>query len=152
MKKQHRPDASIASILAANQRDSLDGSSRIFLNASSTGAPINIGTSTTKIHEASKYFLDEVYLWASNYSSADLNLTMSYVSGFDDHTKIIIPIKSQSGLVLVLPGTPIKNCSIYAKTSAANTLNVTGFALRYYRRRNKDGKVSSGEFFDGTSE
>jgi hypothetical protein len=152
MKKLNRPDASIASILAGSQKDSLEGSSRIFLEASDTGIPISIGTSAVKIHTASKHFLDETYVWASNYSSADTFITMSYASDFSDHTKIIVPIKNQSGLILVIPGTPIKDCSLYAKASVNNAINVTGFALRYYRRRNSSGKLTSGDIFDGTSE
>ena len=152
MKKLHRPDASISSILAANQRDSLEGSSRIFLEASSNGLPINVGTSAVKIHTASKHFLDETYIWASNYSSADTHLTMSYASDFSDHTKIVVPVKKQTGLILVIPGTPIKDCALYAKASVVNAVNVTGFALRYYRRRNSSGKLAAGDIFDGSSE
>ena len=152
MKKKSRPDASVESIRASFQSGGLEGSSRIFLAGSSTGSPINVGTSSTLVHTAPFGILDETYVWASNYSSADSFVTMSYGGSYSDHNQIVVPVKSKTGLLLVIPGTPLKDSSLYAKAADANSINLSGFVLRYYKRKDKKGQVSSEESYDGTSE
>ena len=107
-----------------------------------------------KVHTALKSSLDETYIWASNYSSADVSVTMSYTGAYDasDTSLVVVSIKKQSGLVLMLPGTPIKDCSIHAKASSNSSINLSGFALRYYPRKDKDGRPASDGSYDGTSE
>jgi hypothetical protein len=151
MRKKSRPDASVESIRAASQ-SGLEGSSRIFLEGSSTGSPINVGTSSTLVHTAPFGLLDETYVWASNYSSADSSVTMSYGGSYSDHNRIVVPVKSQTGLMLVIPGTPLENASLYAKAAEANSINLSGFVLRYYRNKDKAGRVASDGSYDGTSE
>ena len=151
MKKKSRPSASTQGIKAAAQ-STLEGSSRILLGGSSTGGPINVGTSSTLVHTAPFGGMDETYVWASNYSSADSSVTMSYGGSYSDHNRIVVPVKSQTGLMLVIPGTPLENASLYAKAAEANSINLSGFVLRYYRRKNKDGQVAQDGSYDGTSE
>ena len=91
-----------------------------------------IGTGWTKIHEADESAMDEVYLWACNYSDSNIELTISVgyastVAGdYIEH-----PVTAADGFTLVFPGLPIKNkISIYAKGSAGS-ITVGGFAMRH---------------------
>jgi hypothetical protein len=77
---------------------------------------------------------------------------MSYGGSYSDHNRIVVPVKSQTGLMLVIPGTPLENASLYAKAAEANSINLSGFVLRYYRNKDKAGRVASDGSYDGTSE
>ena len=108
--------------------------------------PIAVGTGTgasaTVVHRATEGALDEVYIWASNYSGGDVDLTLSVGdSSFTANKTIVSTLTSQNGLVLVYPGIPHNNqTTIYAKAPSATAINLFGFVVRYFAidRQDKD--------------
>lgn len=91
---------------------------------------------------------EEVYLYACNYSAAsNYDLTLSFGMGFDPSsglpniisTSIInLTINKDTGLNLVYPGIPQRSSStespltLYAASTSAGALNVSGYVIRYY--------------------
>ena len=124
------------------------GSARFPLSASISGAPISASISApTLIHTfpIDTNAIEELYLYASNYSSSDLNLSMSVAtsvgSAFTNYNYIITPVPASTGLSLCYPGIPHKSTDIdnplnvYIKTqTSAAALNVVGYVIRYYPR------------------
>ena len=122
------------------------GAARFPLSESTSGEPIlatnNTGASATKIHQCSTNALDEVYLWAANYSSDDIVLTMSYNdTGFSTNGKYFTTtLGGDGGLYLVLPGMPVTGgTKVYAKATT-NKVVLQGFILRRYSKRGGSGK------------
>ena len=126
------------------------GKARFPLSASLGGEPILVSTTGNEIHTftAETRALEEVYVYASNMTGTNLNLSMSFatssVSAFDATLGnfIVTPIDGQNGMSLCYPGVPgtSRNTNepmkIYVKTTAANSLNISGYVLRYYPRDN----------------
>jgi len=107
------------------------------LSTSYYGLPVEVGTTATTIHTFSKGVFEEVYLWASNIDAGDINLTMSYDSGFSGADQIIVPVTGQGGLTLVYPGIPGTSDEnqtnvLYCKTGSSSKLAVTGFVVRHF--------------------
>lgn len=115
-----------------NSGASKGSSARLPLSESPDGFLIGpVGTGWTKIHQCETYALDEVYLWAANYSDSNIELTISV--GFNavragDY--IEVPVTAADGFTLVWPGLPHKNLALYAKGSAG-TITVGGFVMRH---------------------
>jgi hypothetical protein len=114
------------------------GAARFTLSESDTGAPIlatnNTGASATLIHECSSTALDELYLWAANYSGDDIVLTMSLDdTGFSTNGKYWkTTLAANGGLYMVFPGIPVTSgVKVFAKATN-NTSIVQGFVLRRY--------------------
>jgi hypothetical protein len=126
------------------------GKSRFPLSASLGGAPIAVSTVGNAIHTlpVDTRSIEEIYVYASNMTSANLNLSMSFATssaGAFDITLgnyIVTPINGQNGMSLCYPGVPASSrntnepMKVYVKTSSANSLNVSGYVLRYYPRDN----------------
>jgi hypothetical protein len=127
------------------------GAARYPLSGSSgsfSGAPVAVGVAGT-LSEAHTFTtasnaVEELYLYASNFSGGNLNLTLSFATSsagaFGSDNSIIVPINSQAGLSLVLPGVPMRSNNIenplkcYVCTSAANSLNIVGYVHRFYSK------------------
>lgn len=131
------------------------GKSRFPLSASLGGVPILVTTSSYAVHTfpSDTRAIEEIYIYASNVSSANLNLTMSFAtssaSAFNTNTAnfIVTPINSQNGMSLCYPGVPASSrdannpLKLYVKTSATGSLNVSGYVLRYYPRDNANERT-----------
>ena len=101
--------------------------------------PINLTTASITLHSTAEGALDEVYIWASNYGSAAANILIS----IDDPTYtagnyVEAQLNSKNGLVLIYPGIPHNNQTIYVKASANNSINIVGFVVRNFSIRQDD--------------
>ena len=128
------------------------GAARFPLSASLDGTPISASIgSPTKIHTfpVDTNAIEELYLYASNYSKNDLNISMSLATSpataFTNYNYIVTPVPSRTGLSLIYPGVPHKSTDInnplnvYIKTeTSAAALNIVGYVLRYYPREKGD--------------
>ena len=105
-----------------------------------TGIPIELSQgSVSTVHEAPAGVLDEIYLWASNYSASSANILISVGdSSFPSGKVIEAQLAGKNGLVLVYPGIPHTDAVIYAKASADNAINLIGFVVRNYSINNTD--------------
>lgn len=109
---------------------------KLKLSASNNGRMIKIAsvaTPGTLLHTAVTGILDmdEVWLYATNNHSANLNLTFELggTSSPDDLVQVTIPFKS--GLIMVIPGFVFNNgVSIRAFAQTANLISVSGWVNR----------------------
>lgn len=122
---------------------------RIKLSGNTTTAPFDVTTGGVLIHTCPDYCVDEIYLWVSNYSSANADLTIE-VGGdgsFSDASKtFVIHVVKQEGMVQIYPGVPHQSLTIYAKAASNNALNIFGYVQRHYRISLSDPELG----FDGT--
>ena len=136
------------------------GNAKFPLSGSTNGNPLAIldsstGLGYTEVHKFSLGVVEELYLWCSNRGASAANLTMSFGdSGFSGET-IIVEVNASQGLSLVYPGIlhqgDVDGSQIlYARASAANSLNVSGFVIRNYPFAGKDASVYG--FFNSESE
>ena len=108
------------------------------LSESVYGVPVMVGSSDTLVHDGSKSpgAMQEIYLWATNYSGGTVILQISVVppegTPFDSSNTIHAPLVSQNGLYLVYPGIPCINSKIYVKGASGSTMIVTGFIVEHY--------------------
>jgi hypothetical protein len=126
------------------------GKARFPLSASLGGAPIAVSTAGNAVHTlpVDTRAIEEIYVYASNMTGTNLNLSMSLATssaGAFDITLgnyIVTPINGQNGMALCYPGVPASSrntnapMKLYVKTTSANSLNVSGYVLRYYPRDN----------------
>ena len=113
--------------------------SKIKLSESTQGNPIQIsatGSPGTTIHVtgSSATDVDEVWIYATNTSSASTNLTIEY-GGTGTGSQIILSVPSRSGLSLVVTGSillgdgsTVSTISAYAATGGA--INILGYVNR----------------------
>jgi|13_taG_2_1085334.scaffolds.fasta_scaffold106755_1 hypothetical protein len=110
--------------------------SRLGLSGDSDTSPLDLTTAGVLVHTATDYAYDEVFLWASNYSVGNNELTLE-IGGdgsFSDPSKtIVIELTAKGGLVQVYPGVPHKQVSIYAKADQNSKINLFGYVDRHYR-------------------
>jgi hypothetical protein len=110
------------------------------LSGSTGGMPIKVvatATTGTTIHATgtSASVIDEVWLYATNTSSASVNLTIEFGNTTAPDGNIILAIPSKSGLSicvtgLILIGTGAAARTITAFASSANVINVMGYVNR----------------------
>jgi hypothetical protein len=143
-----------------NQKLDGVGSSKMPLSSSLggifTGAPLAISASSdsttfTQIHTFSYGVVEELYLWCSNPTGANVELTMSVESpsstpSFPTATNIIVDVATKAGLILVYPGmvhtgNNIGTTSMFLRAASATSLNVNGFVVRSYPFPGKDTDV-----------
>ena len=79
--------------------------------------------------------MEEIYLWASNYTGTSTNLTLSFGNttnaSFSGSHVIETGVGTQDGLSLIIPGLPCQGGTIiHAKAGVSGTINITGFAVR----------------------
>lgn len=114
--------------------------SKQILSGSTGGMPIKVvatATTGTTIHATgiSASVIDEVWLYATNTSSASVNLTIEFGSTTAPDQNIILAIPSKSGLSicvtgLILVGTGAAARTITAFASSANVINIMGYVNR----------------------
>ena len=136
------------------------GSARFPLSESPAGNPITIPSGSvgngTLVHTFPTDInaLEEIYLYASNYGSSNVNITMSFstsaADAFSGSNQIIAPINSQNGPVLCYPGVPHKSTDpdtslkLYVTTGVSDTINIFGYVLRYYPKSSDRNNTSYG--------
>lgn len=115
--------------------------SKEILSQSVNGKAINItatGTSTTLIHTtpSSSSSMDEVWLYATNSSAADITFNLLY-GGTNFTTDILFEgvIEAHAGSVLVCQGLIAKGdgttgFSIYGNSTSASGINIFGYVNR----------------------
>lgn len=108
--------------------------SKIVLSGSSEGAPIGVTglavTTANTIHQAVTAGLDEVWVYAFNTATADMELTVDWGATAANATSALDPwirksIASQDGLHLIVPGLPLQG-GRYAQAFATAALTSTG--------------------------
>lgn len=111
--------------------------SRIPLSGSTHGRPIKVtGTSTgasVTVHTAqsSTTTVDDVTIYAYNSDTQSRTLTIEFGGTTSPDDLIVTPIPAQQGLVLVVPGMPLRNSLVVkAFASSANVVTVSGFVNR----------------------
>ena len=108
--------------------------SRFPLSTSIYGEPVGVGTSATTIHVPSSTpgsGIEDLYIWASNYGASNVNLTMSIGSEDLSNQPVIVTLSSKNGFVLVYPGIPVSEKTVFAKASASGSINVSGFVVKH---------------------
>ena len=124
------------------------------LSTSAYGTPIAVLGTDTLIHDGTidPGSMQEIYLWATNFSGANVALQISVVppegTAFDASNTIYVPLNSQNGLYLVYPGIPCLNSKIYAKAALPETVLVCGFVIQNYP---KDVNDLSAGYVNGNS-
>lgn len=113
--------------------------SKLKLSSSTVGAPIQVvATSTpgTTIHTTgtSATTIDEVWLYATNSDTVQVNLTIEY-GGTGVANEIKVGIPASSGLSILLPGLVLSGdgslaSSIRAYASTTNKINIVGYVNR----------------------
>lgn len=109
---------------------------KLKLSQSTNGRPIKIAANATPgtlLHTAVAGITDqdEVWLYATNNHTANLELTLELggTTSPDDLVKFSVPFKS--GLYLVIPGFVFNNgVAIRAFAATANLISVTGWVNR----------------------
>ena len=113
--------------------------SKVILSGSSNGKPIQVSaTSTlgTTIHttQVSSTVIDEVWLYATNTDTVQVNLTIEYGGvGAGNEIKIGIPAGSGLSILLagvVLTGNGSTGSTISAYASTTNKINIVGYVNR----------------------
>ena len=123
-------------------------SARFPLSGLSDSIPLLLTTSNQTVHACSKTALDEIYLWVANTNASARNLSISINDASYSTNTFVTSISANSGMVLVYPGIPHKNVSLFAKASANSSLLVYGFVVRQYPF-NEDSNFTG---YGGTSE
>jgi len=113
---------------------------KILLSGSTGGRPIKVaasGTPGTTIHttQASSGVIDEVWLYATNTSTASVNLTVELGGATSPDDQIIVAIPAKSGLSLVLPGCVLSGDGssgrvLRAFAGTSNVVNLIGYINR----------------------
>lgn len=112
-----------------------------FLSESTSGKAVNVtatGASTTLIHTtpSSSSSMDEIWLYATNSSIADITFNLLY-GGTDFSNDILFEgvVEAYAGNVLICPGLIAKGdgatgFSIYGNSSVASGINIFGYVNR----------------------
>ena len=113
--------------------------SKVILSGSTNGAPVAVAATTspgTTIHATgtSSTTLDEIWLYATNTSSAAVTLTIQY-GGTATVNQIQQSIPANSGLTLTIPGliltgTGAAATTVYAYAGTTNVINISGYVNR----------------------
>lgn len=104
------------------------------LSGSTNGRPVKVAATATPgtlLHTAHATAKDEIWLWVTNTSAATVKLTIELGGVTDPDDLIEVGIPGESGLVLVVPGTPLSGSVVVrAFAATANVLNVVGYVNR----------------------
>jgi len=109
---------------------------KVLLSGSTNGRAILVAataTAGTLIHTAiaGTSSIDEIWIWAYNGHTADVELTLEWggVTVPNDHTKITIPFKS--GRFLVVDGKLLQNSLVVrAFAGTTNVITIDGYVNR----------------------
>lgn len=105
-----------------------------FLSGSTNGRGIKVvatATAGTTIHTAHATDKDEVYLYAYNSDTSDIDLTIEFGGATvpDDNIVITLPVKA--GRLCIIDGQPISGgLVVRAFASSANKVVITGYVNR----------------------
>ena len=105
-----------------------------FLSGSTNGRGIKVvatATAGTTIHTAHATDKDEVYLYAYNSDTADIDLTIELggTTAPDDNIVITLPVKA--GRLCIVDGQPLSGSVVVkAFASSANKVVITGYVNR----------------------
>ena len=109
------------------------------LSNATTGVPIpvgstgGIGTNGTVIHTTLTSGIDEIWLYATNTSTASVVLTIQY-GGTTLTGQIQQTIPANSGLTLIIPGLILapsgSAITVYAYAGTASVVNISGYVNR----------------------
>lgn len=81
------------------------------------------------LHTAST--TDEVWLYASNNTTADCILTLNWGTSGDRDLVSKVAIQAYAGPILLIPGLVLTSgASVYAYTSALSSVNILGYVNR----------------------
>lgn len=100
---------------------------------SPNGTPVKIvatATAGTLFHTAHATSLDEIYMYLTNTSAADVIVTVEFggATAPDFNVVITVPLKST---VLAIPGVPLTNSvTVKAFAASANVVNMFGYINR----------------------
>ena len=105
------------------------------LSGSTDGAPIKVvqtATVGTTIHTAvagtTNGTFDEIYLYAQNNHTGNVELTIEFGGATEPDQNIKITLASKSGLQLIIPGLILQNgLTVKAFASVANVICLSGF-------------------------
>jgi hypothetical protein len=104
------------------------------LSGSTDGKNIKVSATSTPgtvIHTAHASALDEVWIYATNTSSTDKNLTIEWGGITDPDDLLVVAIPPQSGDVLVKAGVVLTNGAVIrAFSNTADVINISGFVNR----------------------
>lgn len=113
---------------------------KTLLSNSTGGMPIKvvaIASTGTTIHATgiSSSVIDEVWLYATNTSSLNVNLTIEFGSTTAPDQNIIIAIPFKSGLTICVAGLTLTGTGAAARTitafaGTANVINIVGYVNR----------------------
>jgi hypothetical protein len=106
------------------------------LSGASTGVPIAVvatASTGTTIHATGTSAIDEVWLYATNTSSAAVVLTIQF-GGTATVNQIQQTIPANSGLTLTIPGLILapsgSAITVYAYAGTASVVNISGYVNR----------------------
>lgn len=106
------------------------------LSGASTGVPIAVvatASTGTTIHATGTSAIDEVWLYATNTSSAAVVLTIQF-GGTATVNQIQQTIPANSGLTLIIPGLILapsgSAITVYAYAGTASVVNISGYVNR----------------------
>lgn len=109
---------------------------KLLLSGSTDGRPIKVGATATPgtlLHTAvsGSVNFDEMWLYATNTSGVTRQLIIEFGGVTDPDDLIEVDIPGESGLVLVIPGSPLNNgVEVRAFAAAADVINILGYANR----------------------
>jgi hypothetical protein len=108
--------------------------SKIVLSGSTNGQPIEVNSTSVgvAVHTATSGSdeMDELFLLACNNHGSAVELTI-YIGGTASGQTVKISLNSKEGLVIVLPGLPLKSgVAVTAIASTANVVNLMGHVIR----------------------
>ena len=85
----------------------------------------------TTIHTADASATDEIWIYATNSSTADVNLTIEYGGTTDPGDLIQLSVPGKAGLTLVIPGLILSGgLVITAYASIASVIMIGGYVNR----------------------
>lgn len=109
---------------------------KMILSGSTNGLAIpitSIATPGTTIHTAvaGTSSIDEVWIYATNASASDLNLTLEWGEATVPNGNVIKGIKAYEGIILVVPGLLLQNGNVIkAFATATDAINIHGYVNR----------------------
>lgn len=84
----------------------------------------------TAVNSTADGSYDEIWLWAQNNHSADVQITIEF-SGADHAQNIIVTLPYRSGLMPILPGFILQNAlTVKCFAAVADVVTVFGFVNR----------------------
>lgn len=108
--------------------------SKIKFSESTDGLAVKVvqtATAGTLVHTAHASALDEVWLYAYNGHSADVELTVEFGGAAAPDQNIILTVGTKSGLALVVPGLILTNSTtLRAFAATANVITLSGYINR----------------------